>query len=139
MARSRAIGWRTSFLRPKPRLRRDVPSSSRKRCDAAKADFKSMTGTARSMRSAGAPRMAEHRKRPRDPAQLAKLIVDIATGQVEDREPTPEEQGKDPAAGAVGFLPGTARRSIRAQAASVQTDSSIMLNMGVKYRNFRYL
>lgn len=36
--------------------------------------------------------------RPRDPAQLAKLIVDIATGEVEDREPTPEEQGKDPAA-----------------------------------------
>ena len=26
-------------------------------------------------------------KRPRDANQLAKLIVDIATGQVEDREP----------------------------------------------------
>jgi hypothetical protein len=39
-------------------------------------------------------------KRRRDPAQLAKLIVDIATGEVEDREPTPEEQGKDPAAAA---------------------------------------
>jgi hypothetical protein len=25
-------------------------------------------------------------KRPRDPAQLAKLIVDIATGEVEDRD-----------------------------------------------------
>jgi hypothetical protein len=37
--------------------------------------------------------MTERRlKRPRDPAQLAKLIVDIATGQVEDREP--EESGK---------------------------------------------
>jgi hypothetical protein len=34
--------------------------------------------------------MAKHPKRPRDPNQLAKLIVDIATGQVEDREPTPE-------------------------------------------------
>ncbi|MFZ3325481.1 MAG: hypothetical protein WA231_06085 [Methylocella sp.] len=32
-------------------------------------------------------------KRPRDSNQLAKLIVDIATGQVEDREQTPEEQG----------------------------------------------
>lgn len=31
--------------------------------------------------------MAEKRKkRPRDPIQLAKLIGDIATGQVEDRE-----------------------------------------------------
>jgi len=39
------------------------------------------------------------RKRPRDPNQLAKLIVDIATGEVE--EPDPEE-GKDPAAVALG-------------------------------------
>lgn len=31
--------------------------------------------------------MAENRKkRPRDPVQLAKLIGDIATGQVEDQE-----------------------------------------------------
>jgi hypothetical protein len=37
-------------------------------------------------------------KRPRDANQLAKLIVDIATGQVEDREPTSEEQGKTTAA-----------------------------------------
>ncbi len=37
-------------------------------------------------------------KRPRDPAQLAKLMIDIASGEVEDRAPTPEEQGKDPAA-----------------------------------------
>jgi hypothetical protein len=36
------------------------------------------------------------RKRPRDPNQLAKLIVDIASGEVEDRDPTPEEQGKAP-------------------------------------------
>jgi hypothetical protein len=33
-------------------------------------------------------------KRPRDPNQLAKLIVDIATGQVEDREPMTEGHGK---------------------------------------------
>ena len=33
-------------------------------------------------------------KRPRDPLQLAKLIGDIATGQIEDRV----EDGKDPAA-----------------------------------------
>ena len=42
--------------------------------------------------------MPEHLKRPRDPNQLGKLIIDIATEQVEDRPPTPEEQGKDPAA-----------------------------------------
>ena len=28
--------------------------------------------------------MSKHPKRPRDPAQLAKLIVDIATGQQKD-------------------------------------------------------
>jgi hypothetical protein len=53
--------------------------------------------------------MAKHRKRPRDFSQAAKLVVDIATGQVEDREPTPEEQGKDPAAAALGRKGGKAR------------------------------
>ena len=53
--------------------------------------------------------MAPHPRRPRDPAQLAKLIIDIATGEVEDREPTPEERGKDPAASALGRKGGKAR------------------------------
>jgi hypothetical protein len=48
-------------------------------------------------------------KRPRDPAQLAKLMIDIASGEVEDRDPTPEEQGKDPAAVAMGKKGGKAR------------------------------
>ena len=43
-----------------------------------------------------------HPKRPRDPNQLAKSIIDIATGQKPDRDPTPEERGKDPAAVAMG-------------------------------------
>jgi hypothetical protein len=54
-------------------------------------------------------KMPKGAKRPRDPAQLAKLIVDIATGEVEDRGPTPEEQGKDPAAAALGRKGGQAR------------------------------
>jgi hypothetical protein len=44
-------------------------------------------------------------KRPRDPNQLGKLIVDIATGQVRDEapaRPAPEEEGKDPAAVSLG-------------------------------------
>ena len=53
--------------------------------------------------------MTEHRKRPRDPNQLAKSIVDIATGATEDRPPTPEEEGKDPAAAALGRKGGAAR------------------------------
>jgi len=28
----------------------------------------------------------KHPKRPRDPAQLAKLMIDIASGEVEDRQ-----------------------------------------------------
>ncbi len=51
------------------------------------------------------------RKRPRDPAQLAKLMIDIASGEVEDRPPTPEEQGKDPAAATLGQKGGKARAS----------------------------
>jgi hypothetical protein len=46
--------------------------------------------------------MTKPRKRPRDFSQAAKMVVDIASGQVEDRPPTPEEQGKDPAATALG-------------------------------------
>jgi hypothetical protein len=53
--------------------------------------------------------MPNHRKRPRDFSQAAKLVVDIATGQVEDRPPTPEERGKDPAAAALGRKGGAAR------------------------------
>jgi hypothetical protein len=30
--------------------------------------------------------MPDHRKRPRDPNQLGKMIIDIATGQVLDRQ-----------------------------------------------------
>jgi hypothetical protein len=40
----------------------------------------------------------DRRKRPRDFSQAAKLVIDIATGRIEDRPPTPEQQGKDPAA-----------------------------------------
>ncbi len=48
-------------------------------------------------------------KRPRDTNQLAKLMVDILTGDVEDRERTPEERGVDPAASAMGKKGGAAR------------------------------
>lgn len=48
-------------------------------------------------------------KRPRDPNQLAKSIIDIATGEKPDRDPAPEEEGKDPAAVALGKKGGKAR------------------------------
>lgn len=43
--------------------------------------------------------MATKPKRPRDPNQLAKLVIDIATGEVEPENP---DAGKDPAAVALG-------------------------------------
>lgn len=58
--------------------------------------------------------MTDYRKRPRDPNQLAKAIIGIATGEVEDRPPTPEEQGKDPSAvnrGRLGGLKGGKARA----------------------------
>jgi hypothetical protein len=55
------------------------------------------------------PRSPKGAQRPRDTNQLAKLMVDILTGQVEDREPTPEERGVDPAASAMGKRGGPAR------------------------------
>jgi hypothetical protein len=53
-------------------------------------------------------------KRPRDPAQLAKLMIDIASGEVEDRAPAPSTKGKDAAAvelGRKGGLKGGKARS----------------------------
>ena len=55
------------------------------------------------------------KKRPRDPNQLAKLIADLATGEAEDRAPTPEEEGKDPAAVKRGRLGGRKGGKARAE------------------------
>jgi hypothetical protein len=55
-------------------------------------------------------------KPPRDLNQWAKRMVDIVTGEADDQEPTPEEQGKDPAAvfrGQRGGLKGGADRPSR--------------------------
>lgn len=51
-------------------------------------------------------------KRPRDPNQLAKLVTDIATGEVED---TPADEGKDPAAVALGRKGGLKGGKARAE------------------------
>jgi hypothetical protein len=56
--------------------------------------------------------MAKRLKRPRDPISLAKLIGDIATGQVEDAQP---DDGKNPAAVALGKLGGAKGGKARAR------------------------
>lgn len=56
-------------------------------------------------------------KRPRDPMQLAKLIGDIATGEVKDNDPN---KGKNPAAVALGRLGGLKGGKARAQSLSAR-------------------
>ena len=53
-------------------------------------------------------------KRPRDPAQLGKLMVDILTGQVDDEV----EDGKNQAAAELGKLGGLRGGKARAKALS---------------------
>ena len=48
-------------------------------------------------------------KRPRDPNQLGKLIVDLSVGEADDSKNMPDESGKDPAAVALGKKGGKAR------------------------------
>lgn len=68
----------------------------------------------------------KHPKRPRDPNQLAKLIVDIATGEAEDQAPpTPEEEGKDPHAVALGRIGGKKGGKARAEKLTPQQRSKI--------------
>ena len=57
----------------------------------------------------------KHPKRPRDLNQWAKRMLDIATGEVEDRAPTPEEEGKDPAAVSLGRRGGLKGGKARAE------------------------
>ena len=49
----------------------------------------------------------KHPKRPRDPSQLGKLIIDIATGQASDPAPTTSPMGELGRAG--GLKGGKAR------------------------------
>ena len=60
-------------------------------------------------------------KRPRDTNQLAKLIVDIATGDI----PVSHEDGKDPAAVALGRKGGLKGGKARAQSLSPKKRSEI--------------
>jgi hypothetical protein len=64
-------------------------------------------------------------KRPRDPIQLGKLIVDIATGQVEDHEPDREETAatklaKQGGKARAAKLSANRRREIARQAAQAR-------------------
>lgn len=72
-------------------------------------------------------RMTESRlPRPRDPAQLSKLIGDILTGQIEDRAPErPADPAKDQAAVALGRK--GARKGGLARAASMSAKQRVKI------------
>lgn len=58
-----------------------------------------------------------HPKRPRDLNQWAKRMLDLATGEASDAAPTPEQDGKDPAAVSLGRRGGL--KGGKARAASM--------------------
>ena len=55
------------------------------------------------------PKGPKGEKRPADVIGNAVHVMRIATGQITDDVPTPEEEGKDPAAVALGRKGGKAR------------------------------
>ena len=74
-------------------------------------------------------------KRPRDLNQWAKRMVDIAVGAVIDREPTPEEQGKDPAAVSLGRRGGLKGGKARANSMTPEQRSEAARKAAAKRWN----
>jgi hypothetical protein len=71
-------------------------------------------------------------KRPRDPAQLAKLMIDIASGEIEDREPTSGLGEKNAAAVELGRKGGLKGGKARAANLSSEQRSAIAKNAASK-------
>jgi len=67
--------------------------------------------------------MAIKPKRPRDTNQLAKFIVDLATGDAADSSPA--DDGKDPAAVALGRNGGLRGGKARAQSMTAKRRAEI--------------
>lgn len=59
-------------------------------------------------------------KRPRDPNQLGKLIVDLSVGEADDSKNMPDDSGKDPAAVALGKKGGQARAKVLTRVRRIQ-------------------
>ena len=65
------------------------------------------------------------RKRPRDPNQLAKFVVDAATASRDDGVSSAEQEEKNPAAVALGRLGGLKGGAARAARLSAKERSRI--------------
>lgn len=70
--------------------------------------------------------MVMKKKRPRGSNQFAKSIVDMATGEVDDREPTAREQWKDPAAVSLGRKGGLKGGKARAAKMTAKERSEVV-------------
>jgi hypothetical protein len=71
--------------------------------------------------------------RPRDPNQLGKLIVDIATGETEETpEPRPVDPTKDPAAVSLGRRGGLRGGKARAAALTPEQRQEIARKAATK-------
>jgi hypothetical protein len=68
------------------------------------------------------PKRSSKPRRPRDPNQLAKRIVDISTGQAKDEDP---DEGKDPSAVALGHKGGLKGGRARAEKLTPEQRSEI--------------
>ena len=68
------------------------------------------------------PNRSSKLKRPRDTNQLAKSIVDLSTGQAEEKDPN---EGKDPAAVSLGRKGGLKGGKARAEKLSAKRRSDI--------------
>jgi hypothetical protein len=71
------------------------------------------------------PNRSSRPSRPRDPNQLAKLVVDIATGQASDEAPPALIEGKDPAAVSLGRRGGLKGGRARAEKLTPEERSEI--------------
>ncbi len=71
------------------------------------------------------PKRSSKKKRPTDPSQLAKQIVDEATAEKPQEEPEQADDGKNPAAVALGRLGGLKGGKARAKKLSKKRRSEI--------------
>ncbi len=72
------------------------------------------------------------KRRPRDPNQLAKFIVDLATGEASEADSPPELEGKNPAAVALGRMGGLKGGRARAKALSPKRRAEIAKKAAAK-------
>jgi hypothetical protein len=72
------------------------------------------------------------KRRPRDPNQLAKFIVDLATGETSEAKAPPELEGKNPAAVALGRMGGLKGGRARAKALSAKRRAEIAKKAAAK-------